>query len=145
MKYNILVLILINISCTSPNFLDEEVVKKAKINSELAHESFIRSLNYTNAWLKKKDSVSGLIPSNLGKKIDIWDPANAAADNYPYMVLTAYVLDNKPLKIELLNILKKEKNLTSRLNSLPDIYSFSKKDFFEYPLNIGNIISRSLL
>ncbi|MBH45553.1 MAG: hypothetical protein CMC93_02930 [Flavobacteriaceae bacterium] len=113
---------------------------KATENSVLAQESFRRSLSFTKAWLEKADPESGLIPSNLNAKVDVWDPANAAADNYPFMVLTAYLLDKDLYNGVLLDILNQEKKMTSRLGVLPDVYSFSKKDFNEYPVNMGNVI-----
>ena len=116
------------------------MVKKAIENPDLSHESFQLSLDFTRAWLQKTDSVSGLIPSNLNIIKDLWDPANASADNYPFMVLSAYLLDSKLLKGLLLDILYQEKTLTSWIGVLPDVYSFSKKDFNEYTINPGHFI-----
>ena len=142
MKINILLtIIIISFSaCQSPYNFDSTNVKIAVENAELSHESFQRSLDFTRAWLKKTDQESGLIPSNLGSKVDLWDPANAAADNYPFMVLTAYLLDSDLLNGTLLDILHKEKTLSSRVGVLPDVYSFSRMDFKEYPLNMGHVI-----
>jgi hypothetical protein len=84
------------LSCQAPNNFDSVTLDKALKNADLAHESFQRSLDFTRSWLQKTDPESGLIPSNLNAKVDLWDPANAAADNYPYMVLTAYLLDPRP-------------------------------------------------
>lgn len=127
-------------ACTPTNSFDKKHIDKATENSVLAQESFQRSLNFTKAWLEKADPESGLIPSNLKAKMDVWDPANAAADNYPFMVLTAYLLDEDLYDGVLLDILNQEKKLTSRLGVLPDVYSFSKKDFKEYPVNMGHVI-----
>ncbi len=127
-------------ACTPTNSFDKKHIDKATENSVLAQESFQRSLNFTKAWLEKADPESGLIPSNLKAKMDVWDPANAAADNYPFMVLTAYLLDEDLYNGVLLDILNQEKKLTSRLGVLPDVYSFSKKDFKEYPVNMGHVI-----
>ena len=127
-------------ACTPTNSFDKKHIDKATENSVLAQESFQRSLNFTKAWLEKADPESGLIPSNLKAKVDVWDPANAAADNYPFMVLTAYLLDEDLYNGVLLDILNQEKKLTSRLGVLPDVYSFSKKDFKEYPVNMGHVI-----
>ena len=139
-KYLYIILFTIFTSCKTQEEFDTQLVNKAVENAELSHESFQRSLDFTRAWLQKTDPETGLIPSNLGYKVDIWDPANAAADNYPFMVLTAYILDSELLQDELLDILYKEKTLTSRVGVLPDVYSFSKKDFNEYPLNMGHVI-----
>lgn len=127
-------------ACTPTNSFDKKHIDKATENSVLAQESFQRSLDFTKAWLEKADPESGLIPSNLKAKMDVWDPANAAADNYPFMVLTAYLLDEDLYNGVLLDILNQEKKLTSRLGVLPDVYSFSKKDFKEYPVNMGHVI-----
>ena len=142
MKYNnlIIFILILSIGCKTPQALDTALVNKAIDNAELSHESFQRSLDFTRAWLQKTDPDSGLIPSNLVNRTDLWDPANAAADNYPFMVLTAYLLDTDLLNGTLLDILHKEKTLTSRVGVLPDVYSFSKNDFNEYPLNLGHVI-----
>ena len=139
-SYLYIILFTIFTSCKTQEEFDTHLVNKAVENAELSHESFQRSLDFTSAWLQKTDPETGLIPSNLGDKVDIWDPANAAADNYPFMVLTAYLLDSELLHGDLLDILHKEKTLTSRVGVLPDVYSFSKKDFNEYPLNMGHVI-----
>tara|TARA_B100001063_G_scaffold203476_1_gene197658 strand:+ start:449 stop:2068 length:1620 start_codon:yes stop_codon:yes gene_type:complete len=139
-KYLIIFILTVSIGCKTPQALDTALVNKAIDNAELSHESFQRSLDFTRAWLQKTDPESGLIPSNLNNRIDLWDPANAAADNYPFMVLTAYLLDTDLLNGTLLDILHQEKTLTSRVGVLPDVYSFSKNDFNEYPLNLGHVI-----
>ena len=142
MKYNTLIIFFITfiLGCSSPEVYDNDTLNKALKNADFAHESFKRSLDFTHAWLQKTDPESGLIPSNLNAKSDLWDPANAAADNYPFMVLTAYLLDKDLFNGQLLDLLHQEKKLTSRVNVLPDVYSFSKKDFKEYPLNMGHVI-----
>ena len=139
-KYLIIFILTLSICCKTPQALDTALVNKAIDNAELSHESFQRSLDFTHAWLQKTDPSSGLIPSNLNNRTDLWDPANAAADNYPFMVLTAYLLDTDLLNGTLLDILHQEKTLTSRVGVLPDVYSFSKNDFNEYPLNLGHVI-----
>jgi hypothetical protein len=139
-KYLIIFISIFSIGCKTPQALDTALVNKAIDNAELSHESFQRSLDFTHAWLQKTDPDSGLIPSNLNNRTDLWDPANAAADNYPFMVLTAYLLDTDLLNGTLLDILHQEKTLTSRVGVLPDVYSFSKNDFHEYPLNLGHVI-----
>ena len=139
-KYLIIFILILSIGCKTRQALDTVLVNKAIDNAELSHESFQRSLDFTHAWLQKTDPDSGLIPSNLNNRTDLWDPANAAADNYPFMVLTAYLLDTDLLNGTLLDILHQEKTLTSRVGVLPDVYSFSKNDFHEYPLNLGHVI-----
>ena len=136
----IYIFILLILGCKNSNFIDNSLVEKAVINGNLAQESFKRSLKFTNVWLERRDPESGLIPTNFNKKIDLWEPANSAADNYPFMVLTAYLLDRDLYNGVLLDMLNNEKKLTSRIGSLPDVYSFTKKTFQNENLDLGNII-----
>jgi hypothetical protein len=128
------------LACTTPPSFEEQTVNKALENGRLANEGYIRSLNFTLAWLTKTDPVSGLIPTNLTKKLDLWEPHNSAADNYPFMVLSAYLLDKDLYEGQLLEMLNAEKKLTSRVKSLPDTYSFSKQNFLSDELNMGDVI-----
>jgi len=139
-NYLIHILIYFIVGCKNPSFIDDSLLEKAVINGNLAQESFKRSLSFTNAWLKFRDPESGLIPTNLSNKIDFWEPANSAADNYPFMVLTAYLLDKELYRGILEDMLNSEIKLTSRVGSLPDIYSFTKKDFKNEKVDMGNII-----
>ena len=136
-SYLIHILIYFIVGCKNPNFIDDFLLEKAVINGNLAQESFKRSLSFTNAWLKFRDPESGLIPTNLSNKIDFWEPANSAADNYPFMVLTAYLLDKELYWGILEDMLNSEIKLTSRVGSLPDIYSFTKKDFKNEKVRYG--------
>jgi len=131
---------LVLVSCkTSPEFR-EEIVNAALKNGAQANEGSVRSLKFTKAWLTKTDSATGLIPTNLTRAVDVWEPHNSAADNYAFMVLTAYLLDKDLYNGELLEMLKTEQKLTSRVKSLPDIYSFSKLGFRDEKVNMGQII-----
>ena len=127
--YVLTIPLLLSVSCQSRIDPGSEPFQAATVNAELAHESYVRCLNFTLAWLQHRDPESGLIPSNLTAKTDLWEPHNSAADNYAFMVLTAYLLDQDLYKGPMLEILNAEKELTSRVGSLPDTWSFSKKDF----------------
>jgi hypothetical protein len=108
---------------------DEKLVDRALQNGKQASEGFSRSLRFVNGWLNFTDPVTGLIPTNLDKAKDIWEPHNSAADNWAFMVLTTYLLDQDLYKGKMLDMLHTERKLTSRVKSLPDTYSFSKKGF----------------
>lgn len=110
------------------------------MNAELARESFVRCIDFTRAWLAYRDPASGLIPSNLESRKDIWEPHNAAADNYAFMVLTSYLLDRGLYVGPMLDILKSERDLTARVGSLPDTWSFSKGDFQAEEAGMDRII-----
>ena len=107
---------------------------RARSNAVLANEAYARSLRLTKAWLEARGPVTGLIPSRLRGEIktdrtDVWEPHNAGADNYSFMTLTAWMLDRPIFQNEMTSILDTERELTSRIHSLPDNYSFSKRGF----------------
>ncbi|MEN8117407.1 MAG: hypothetical protein ABFS16_10535 [Bacteroidota bacterium] len=135
-----ILIILIIVSCTNQPEFQQKIIDKAVENGQLANEGYVRSLNFTKAWLTKTDSVTGLIPTNLTGKKDVWEPHNSAADNYSFMVLTAWLLDRNLYNGQLLDMLNTEKKLTSRVKSLPDTWSFTKQDFHSEELKMGNII-----
>ena len=116
------------IGCNSFNYKEEDF-SSAVENGKLANESYVRSLNCVKAWMNIRDSASGLIPTNLKGKKDIWEPFNSAADNYAFMVLTAYLLDQDLYNGPMLDMLHSEKKLTSRIKSLPDVYRFSTRSY----------------
>lgn len=116
-------------ACGKEEKYSEGYFQTAVENGKLANESYDRSLRLTRAWVARKDSASGLIPSNLTVRKDVWEPHNAGADNYAFMVLTSYLLDQDLLEGEMLNMLQRERLLTSRIRTLPDTYSFVKRSF----------------
>tara|TARA_R100000935_G_scaffold57328_2_gene91036 strand:- start:8308 stop:9918 length:1611 start_codon:yes stop_codon:yes gene_type:complete len=119
---------------------DSLLLAKAHENAILANEGFIRSEKFVHGWLEMADHESGLIPRNLEVDTDIWNAKDAAADNYPFMVLTSFFTDQDLFDGAMLDMLHTEKKLTSRVNTLPDTYSFSKKDFQNEKLNMAEII-----
>ena len=99
---------------------------KALENGKLANEGFLRCHRFVEGWLKHADPKTGLIPRNLTQSKDIWNAQDGAADNYPFMVLTAALTDRPMFEGRMLDMLRTETKLTSRLDSMADTYSFSK-------------------
>lgn len=118
----------------------KSAISQAMENGYLAHEGYTRSLNFTRDWLEHADLETGLIPRNLNNSKDIWNAKDAAADNYPFMVLTASLLDSSLYEGRLAGILETEQKLTNRLDRLPDTYSFSKGNFEQEEMNKEEII-----
>lgn len=127
-------------ACSTGSEFKQEIVEQAVENGRQAREGYVRSLKFVEGWLTKTDSASGLIPSNITGKKDLWEPHNSGADNYPYMVLTAYLLDKDLYNGKMLDMLNAEKKLTSRVKTLPDIYSFPKKNFLSDELQMDKVI-----
>jgi hypothetical protein len=103
---------------------EEALFDRAAQNGRLAAEGFERCHRYVTGWLKHADPETGLIPRNLSKGRNIWNAPDAAADNYPFMVLTAALIDRPLFEGRMLEMLKTEKRLTARIGSLPDTYTF---------------------
>ncbi|MCA1760294.1 MAG: hypothetical protein LC658_11045, partial [Bacteroidales bacterium] len=134
------ILLLTLISCVKQHKFQQDIIEQAYENGKQANEGFDRSLKFVEGWMAKTDSISGLIPTNLTNANDVWEPHNSAADNYAFMVLTAYLLDKDLYNGKMLEMLNIEKNLTSRVKSLPDIWSFSKQNFLSDELKMSQVI-----
>jgi len=120
----------------------EELFNQATENGILVNEGFNRCLKYLNGWLGLRDSVTGLIPRNINdnQSKDIWNAKDCAADNYPFMVLTSALLDREKFTGPMMEMLGTETKLTSRIGSMPDTYSFSKKNFLNNDTILTDII-----
>ena len=120
--------------------LEPEAFARAADNGKLAGEGFERSLRFVRGWLRHADPATGLIPRNLGRNKDYWNAKDSAADNYPFMVLTAAITDRELFEGRMLDMLRTETRLTSRIGALPDTYSFSKRGFLDARANLGGIL-----
>ncbi len=103
--------------------------QEAAENGKLVNEGFNRCIDYVNGWMKYADSTTGLIPRNVYDSDSYWNAWDAAADNYPFMVLTSSILMPDFFKGDALEMLKTEQSITARIGKLPDTYSFTKKGF----------------
>ena len=107
----------------------------------MANEGLRRCVRYMNGWLEYADPDTGLIPSRVhdGRFRHIWDPHNAAADNYPFMVLTAWFTDRDLFDGRMLEMLRTEEKLTSRIGAMPDTYDFERKQFAQDEPDMASI------
>ncbi len=81
-----------------------------------------------HGWLDQADPKSGLIPRNLTQSW-FWNAKDAAADNFPFFLLTAYITDAHHLKAVTLTMLETEQKLTNRLDRMPDDFLFETQGF----------------
>ncbi len=103
-------------------------------------EAFSRSHRYLLGWLAKADPATGLIPRNLRESRDFWNAWDAGADNYPFMVLTAAILDSARFQGVCRDMLATEQQLSSRIGRLPDNYSFSRRGFQFDTVDLNRVI-----
>jgi hypothetical protein len=87
---------------------------KASENSVLANEGFYRSQWLLEDWMTHRDPGTGLIPRNLwerGDQSDIWDPKDAAADNFPFLYITSYFTNPDMFEGDMLDMLLPKRHL----------------------------------
>ena len=118
---------------------EEERFLAADKNGRLANEAFFRCRRFVDGWLAHCDPETGLFPRNL-RESNFWNGRDSAADNYPFMVLTAAMTDRPLMEGRLLDILRTETRLTCRLGRLPDDYSFPKRGWRREKLDLDEII-----
>jgi hypothetical protein len=127
-------------SCTALCQPKDSLFVSALTNGQQAREGFRRCVSFCE-WLAGAGRPCHRPDSPQSKEgRDIWNPQDAAADNYPFMVLTAAILQPDLFKGRMLDMLRTEQKLTSRVGRLPDIYSFSRKTFFIEPLDTSQLI-----
>lgn len=105
----------------------------------MAAEGVERSHRLMLDWLDHADRRTGLLPRNLMDDRDYWNAKDAAADLYPFLVLTAYFTAPDLFESGMHEILLTESALTSRVGRLPDTYSFSKRDFLEERVSLEDV------
>jgi hypothetical protein len=113
--------------------------QQAEKNARLANEAFFRCRRYIDGWLAHCDPESGLFPRNL-RESNYWNGRDCAADNYPFMVLTAAMTDRPLMQGRLLDILRTETRLTGRVGRLPDDYSFATHTWRREKVDLDAII-----
>ena len=127
-------------SQTDPSKQNDRLFRLAAQNAERANEQFVRCRRLVDGWLAHADPTTGLIPRNLSGDRDIWNARDSAADNYPYMVLTASFTDRELFAGRMLDMLRTETQLTSRVDRLPDTWSFTKQAFDTEDPDFASII-----
>ncbi len=106
-------------------FADE--FSQAKDNAALVNEGFNRCQRYVDAWLKRADPVTGLIPRHPNDPL--WNPQDSAADNYPFMVLTTSFTNSDQFYGVMRDMLETEQRVTNRVGCLPDAWDLKTQSF----------------
>ena len=125
-------------SCGGPDERTLLLLQQAAVNGEAANESYKRCDKFVHGWLDLADPETGLIPRNT--KDLYWNARDAAADNYPFMVLTTSFTDRDLFRGRMRDMLATETRLTSRLNTLPDTYDFTSGRFRDEKPDLDTII-----
>lgn len=102
--------------------------QQAEQNAEQSRLALLGCYRYVDGWLQHADPISGLIPRNLSRD-SFWNARDAAADNYPFMVLSAYYTNRPLFEGRMHDILRTEQRLTNRVGKLPDDFLFATQSF----------------
>lgn len=87
--------------------------ERAAAHGALVQEGLGRCHRYLQAWLAVAEPTSGLIPRNL-RDSPYWNGKDSAADNYPFLVLSADFTARQLLATRLQPMLEAERRLTAR-------------------------------
>jgi hypothetical protein len=104
---------------------------------EIARRCFARALGVLDGWWATRDRETGLYPRRLDQPV--WAPADNAADMFPFLALTAYYLAPERLP-EILDVIPKERTLTTRHAGLPDWFSLTNRAFTYAETNLTRLI-----
>jgi hypothetical protein len=108
-----------------PGRAREESFRQAAANGERVEEVFRRTRRMMHAWLAHADPRTLLLPDVLpGMKrgpqgFHIYRPHNSGADNYPYLVATAWFTDRAVFEGRLQEMLRNEIRYTNALDGIP--------------------------
>lgn len=84
--------------------------QSAMFNAVLAQEAFQRAYRTLKAWEKFRDPETGLVPRNGAASKPFWNPRDAAADLFPFLLLATQYLDS-PNERLWLDALAKEREI----------------------------------
>jgi hypothetical protein len=103
----------------------EAAFRRAAENGVRVEEVFRRTRRMTRAWLAYADERTLLLPDILPgttrgpKGLHIYRPHNSGADNYPYLVATAWFTDRPLFEGRLREMLRSEIRYTNALDGIP--------------------------
>lgn len=105
---------------------DQALWQAARRNGAALDELFRRSQRLMNGWLAHADGETLLLPERLpglvrGKANDelIYTPNNSAADVYPYLVISSFLIDPALHRGRMMEMLRNEVLYTTRGGAIP--------------------------
>ncbi len=123
---------------------DDDVARRAERNGRQATRALVDSNRIMHAWLARRDAVTGLLPHRGtfgGRTFDgSWVVQNTAADLYPFMVMAARLTEPAVYHGAMLEILRQETLLTTRVDRLSDDVAAGGKGFTRATPDLDRII-----
>lgn len=115
-NYGIPMIMAIASCMPSASALDE--TEQARKNAVAAQEALVRSRAVLNAYLLRRDPVTGLLPRKGGD--NTWYVQDSAADLYPFLTMAAYYTERKAFDRDMYDILRSEIQRSTRVGRLSD-------------------------
>ena len=110
----------------SPEIDDPDgAYRAARENGKVSEEVFRRTQKMLHAWLAYADPSTFLLPDFIpgykrGKpQFDLYTPHNSGADNYPYLVATAFFTDPALFRGRMVEMLRNEIRYTNVQDGIP--------------------------
>lgn len=104
---------------------------------EVARRCFSRALGVVEGWWKLRDPLTGLLPRRVDQPV--WAPNDNAADLFPFLALTAYVVAPHRLD-EILETIPAEQQWTTRWKGLPDWFALTNRAFLHPTIDTNRLI-----
>ncbi len=117
----------------------EDAWQQAESNGEQARQSLKFCWRLSQGWLQFADPETGLLPRRLGRDT-YWNAKDCAADNYPFLTLTAFFTDRELFEGPMRKILDTEQRLCNRVDRLPDDWDFATQAFRTSEPNLDALI-----
>ena len=134
-----ILLVLLLAAASVPGQTAPAAEELARLNALESRRAIQFCKRLAHGWLEQADPVSGLLPRNL-RDSWFWNAKDCAADNLPFLLLTAFVTDDYHLKRQLLHVMEQEQRLTNRVGKLPDDFLFEAQGFRPGEPELGGLI-----
>ncbi|MFH0944991.1 MAG: alpha/beta hydrolase family protein [Planctomycetota bacterium] len=113
--------------------------EEAERNAARSQQAIQFCRRYSQGWLAHADPASGLLPrTTSGDRY--WNAKDCAADNFPFLLLTAHVTGDHHLARAAEQIFDQERRLTLRLDALPDDFFFDIQGLKDGPYDLEALI-----
>ncbi|MDO8540615.1 MAG: hypothetical protein Q7S40_09295 [Opitutaceae bacterium] len=126
----------------------ESLAAQARRNGEQARKALVDSNRIMHAWLRHRDPDTGLLPRNVQDTPPLfkhavnltWTVKDSAADLYPFMVLAARFTEPTLYGGAMLDLLRQEVLLSTRIGRLADDVQPGRGGFVRTKPDMGAII-----
>jgi dienelactone hydrolase len=115
----------------------DEALAEAERRAPVARECLVRARAVLEGWWALRDPVTGLLPRRTDDPR--WAPQDNAADLFPFLVLAAG-FTAPDYQDGLSEVFRREVELTTRLDGLPDWYSIPERRFLHAQPDIARLV-----